>query len=73
MRIGMLVAVIVVIILLLIVIALVAAALLLSTGYSPGGETSGLYGLVSFLETVGGAMVTGFADWINYIASQIAG
>ena len=73
MRIRMLIAVVVVIILLLIIIAIVAAALLLSTGYPPGGEISGLYGLVSSLEAGLGDVIGGIADWMDYFANLLAG
>jgi len=73
MRIRMLIAVVVVIILLLIVIALVAGALLLSTGYPPGGENSGLSGMVSSLESLFGEISTGIADWMDYFVNLLTG
>ena len=68
----MLIGVVIVIILLLIIILLVSAALLLSTGNPPEGEISGVYGLVYSIEAFLGEMITGAAEWVNYIASQIA-
>lgn len=72
MKLRMLIGVVVVIILLLIIIMLVAAALLLSTGNPPEGEISGIYGLVYSIEGFLAGVIAGAAEWIDYIASQIA-
>ena len=72
MKMRMLIGVVIVIILLLIIIVLVSAALLLSTGNPPEGEISGMYGLVYSIEAFLAEMITGAAEWIDYIASQIA-
>ncbi|NYT07467.1 MAG: hypothetical protein GKC05_04340 [Methanomicrobiales archaeon] len=67
----MLIGMIIVIIILLIIIILVAAALLLSTGNPPEGEISGVYGLVYAIESALIGIITGAAEWIDYIAGQI--
>lgn len=68
----MLIGVVIVIILLLIIILLVSAALLLSTGNPPEGEISGIYGLVYSIEAFLAETIAGAAEWVDYIASQIA-
>jgi ABC-type transport system involved in multi-copper enzyme maturation permease subunit len=67
----MLIGIVVVIIILLVIILLVAAALLLSTGNPPEGEISGVYGVVYSLESALTGVITGIAEWIDYIAGQI--
>jgi hypothetical protein len=72
MRMRMVIGVIIVIILLLIVILLVGAAFLLSTGNPPEGEISGVYGLVYAIEAFLSETIAGAAQWIDYLARQIA-
>lgn len=72
MRMRMLIGVIIVIILLLIVMLLAGAALLMSTGSPPKGEISGIYGLVYSIEAFLAEMIGGAAEWVRYVASQIA-
>lgn len=67
----MLIGSIILIILLLIIIILVSAALFLSTGNPPGGEISGVYGIVYSIESVLVGIITTAAEWIEYIAGQI--
>jgi hypothetical protein len=67
----MLIGTVIVILLLLVIIVLVAAALLLSTGNPPEGEISGVYGLVYAIESALIGIITGIAEWIDYIAGQI--
>jgi uncharacterized membrane protein len=69
----MLIGMVVVIILLLIIIVLVAGALLMSTGNAPEGEISGVYGIVTAIESTLAGIITAAAEWIEYIASLIAG
>jgi hypothetical protein len=72
MRMRMVIGVVSVILLLLLLLLLVGAALLLSTGNSPEGKISGVYGLVYSIEAFLAEMMSGAADWIEYIAGQIA-
>jgi len=67
----MLIGTVIVILLLLGIIVLIAAALLLSTGNPPEGEISGVYGLVYAIESALIGIITGVAEWIDYIAGQI--
>jgi hypothetical protein len=72
MRMRMLLGIILVIILLLTIMLLAGAALLLSTGNPPQGEISAVYGLVYLIEGFLAEMISGAAEWIEYIGSQIA-
>ena len=72
MKLRMLIGLVIVMILLLIVILLIGAALLMSTGNPPEGEISGMYGVVYSLEAFLTETITGAAEWIDYIAGQIA-
>lgn len=67
----MLIGVIILIILLLVIIVLVSASLLMSTGNPPEGELSGIYGIVSSLESGLAGIITTLSEWIDYIAGQI--
>jgi hypothetical protein len=71
MRMRMLIGLVLVILILLIIILFVGAALLLSTGNSPEGKISGVYGLVYQIEDFLAEMLAGAADWIEYIGMQI--
>lgn len=67
----MLIISVILVILLLIVFVLVAAALLLSTGNPPGGEISGVYGVVYSIESSLVGVITAAGEWLAYIASRI--
>jgi hypothetical protein len=67
----MIIGVILLIILILIIIIFVAASLLMSTGNAPGGEISGVYGIVLAIQSQLAGIIISLGEWIDYLAHQI--
>ncbi len=67
----LIIGVVLLIIIMLVIIILVGAALLMATGNAPGGEFSGVYGIVLALEEELAGVVTALAGWVDLFARQV--
>lgn len=67
----LIIGIVLLIVILLVLIILVGAALLMATGNAPGGEFSGVYGIVLALEDQLIGVITALAGWVDNIAQQV--